>query len=348
MDNLISVIIPVYNSERYLNKCIDSILHQTYRNLEVICIDDGSTDHSVEIVKEYIFKDKRVKLYRNEAKGVSAARNYGLDKCKGQYVMFVDSDDWIELDICREALKIIENEKADVAIWSYIREYSGCSKYRYVLGDTFRIYQAEDIDILSRKMYGLIGEELSQPENANVLVTVWGKLYKKDKIQNIKFVDLKDIGTSEDTLFNIEFFHKVTKAIYIPECAYHYRKNNSTSITTKYNPYLYEQWNNLYNKMKESIQIKKNSAFYEEAFSNRVALGLVPLILNIVISEEGIRKQNIKIKNILYDEEYEKSILKLQTKYMPIHWKLFFGFAKIKCSYGMLLLGKIMQFMRGR
>ena len=110
MDNLISVIIPVYNSERYLNKCIDSILHQTYRNLEVICIDDGSTDHSVEIVKEYVFKDKRVKLYRNEAKGVSAARNYGLDKCKGQYVMFVDSDDWIELDICREALKIIENE----------------------------------------------------------------------------------------------------------------------------------------------------------------------------------------------------------------------------------------------
>ena len=96
-ENFISIIIPVYNSEKYLKKCIDSILNQTYRKLEIICVDDGSTDKSIEILMDYALKDKRIKIYKNEFKGVSAARNSALEKCTGNYVMFVDSDDWIQI-----------------------------------------------------------------------------------------------------------------------------------------------------------------------------------------------------------------------------------------------------------
>lgn len=347
-ENFISIIIPVYNSEKYLKKCIDSILNQTYRKLEIICVDDGSTDKSIEILMDYALKDKRIKIYKNEFKGVSAARNSALEKCTGNYVMFVDSDDWIDTNICKEALEIIESEKADIIIWSYVREYLNTSKVRYVLGNQKEIYKNEDIDILCRRMYGLIGAELSQPENANVLVTVWGKLYRKDKIKNIKFIDLKDIGTSEDTLFNIEVFQEAQKVVYIPKCAYHYRKTNNGSITTKYNPNLYKQWNNLYQKMEKNLQIKSNDISYREAFYNRIALGIVPLTLNILVSREGIKKQILDIKEILSDKKYKKAILRLRVEYMPKHWRIFFGLAKCECSIGMFLLGKIMQYMRGR
>lgn len=348
MSILISIVVPIYNSEKYLEKCLDSILHQTYRNLELICVDDGSTDHSAEIVKQYALKDSRVSFYEKESKGVSAARNYALEKCRGEYVLFVDSDDWIDLDICSEALEIAENEKADVVIWSYIREYPDHSKPTYILGRQKQIYKDEAVRTLYRRMYGLVGDELSRPENANTLVTVWGKLYKKDKLQDVKFTDLKDIGTSEDTLFNIEVFQKLRKVVYIPKCAYHYRKNNYASITTKYNPDLYKQWENLYDRMEDTLRVNAKPAIYKEAFYNRVALGLVPFVLNVVVSETGVKKQNAEIKIVLFSERYQKAFANLQIKYMPIHWKIFFKFAKIKFSIGVLLLGKVMQFMRGR
>ena len=277
---MISVVIPIYNSQQYLKKCLDSVLNQSYRDLEVLCVDDGSTDYSLKIVEEYALKDKRVKSFPNSFRGVSAARNFALERCHGDYVLFVDSDDWIDLDICEKALLFAEREKADVVIWSYVREYSDHVKPRYILGTEQKNYENESLRSLYRRLYGLIGAELSKPENANTLVTVWGKLYRRDKIQDVRFTDLKYIGTSEDTLFNIEVFRNLQKVVYIPECAYHYRKNNSASVTTKYNPHLYKQWENLYAKMEFLIRDDVNSYIYREALYNRIALGVIPLAVS--------------------------------------------------------------------
>lgn len=345
---MISVVIPIYNSQQYLKKCLDSVLNQSYRDLEVLCVDDGSTDYSLKIVEEYTLKDKRVKSFQNPFRGVSAARNFGLERCHGDYVLFVDSDDWIDLDICGEALSLAERERADVVIWSYVREYPDHMKPRYILGNEQKIYENESLCTLYRRLYGLIGAELSQPENANTLVTVWGKLYRRDKIQAVRFTDLKYIGTSEDTLFNIEVFQKIQKAVYIPKCAYHYRKNNSVSVTTKYNPHLYKQWENLYDKIECFIQDDADSHIYKEALYNRIALGVIPLVLNVTASKSGIKKQNEEIRTALLSGRYKKAFAKLQIKWMPVHWKIFFMCAKFKFSLGVLLLGKVMQFMRGR
>lgn len=345
---MVSVVVPIYNSEHYLKKCLDSILKQTYKDLEIICVDDGSTDQSAKILEDYSVLDKRISWFENQSKGVSAARNYALEKCKGDYVLFVDSDDWIDPDICRQAVEEAEKENADLVIWSYCREYPEYSKPRYVFGEQKQIFQDVDMLQLYRRLYGLIGTELSQPENANTLVTVWGKLYRREALLGVKFTDLKYIGTSEDTLFNIEVFRKIRKAVYLPNCAYHYRKNNCSSVTTKYNPDLFEQWENLYDRIESSIEPNETSDIYEEAFYNRVALGLIPFALNVVSSGKGIKEQNAEIENALINGRYQKAFANLQVKYMPFHWKVFFGFAKIKFSLGVLLLGKVMQFMRGR
>ena len=96
MEELISVIVPVYNVEKYLNRCVESIMNQTYKNLQIILIDDGSNDRSGKICDEYAEKDKRIEVIHKENAGVSAARNKGLDKAKGEWITFVDADDWIE------------------------------------------------------------------------------------------------------------------------------------------------------------------------------------------------------------------------------------------------------------
>lgn len=348
MNGLISIIIPIYNSEKYLDNCLKSILNQTYKNFEVLCVDDGSSDRSVEIINQYVLRDKRVIFYKNRTKGVSAARNYALEKCKGEYVLFVDSDDWIDLDICYEAFKVAKMENADIVLWSYIREYPDQSKPRYILGNQKKIFRKEDMNYLCRRLYGLIGKELSQPEDANTIVTAWGKLYKKEKIGDLKFVDLKEIGTSEDTLFNMEVFQKCEKAVYIPKCSYHYRKNNVDSVTTRYNPKLYKQWENLYNIIEKKIYSLENPAICLEAFYNRIALGLIPYVLNVVVSKNGLKKQYREVKAVLVNKRYQKAFDSLQIKYMPIYWRLFFIFAKVKFSIGVLLLGEVMQFMRRR
>lgn len=100
---LISIIVPVYNTEQYLSKCLDSLINQTYKNIEIICVNDGSTDNSADILNEYDKKDKRVRMISQKNCGLSATRNTGLKNCCGEYVMFLDSDDWIDFDTCEKA-----------------------------------------------------------------------------------------------------------------------------------------------------------------------------------------------------------------------------------------------------
>ena len=112
----ITIIVPVYNVEKYLRRCLDSIIGQTYQNLEILCIDDGSTDSSGEICKQYAAQDERIKVLRQENHGVSAARNKGLDAATGEYIAFVDSDDYIEADMIGRLYQALASAGAECAI----------------------------------------------------------------------------------------------------------------------------------------------------------------------------------------------------------------------------------------
>lgn len=113
MEDLISVIVPVYKVEKYINKCVDSIINQTYTNLEIILVDDGSPDNCGNICDEYAKKDNRIKVVHKENAGVSSARNIGLEKSSGKYITFIDADDYVEKNYCEELLNILKIENAD-------------------------------------------------------------------------------------------------------------------------------------------------------------------------------------------------------------------------------------------
>ncbi|MDO4555751.1 MAG: glycosyltransferase [Lachnospiraceae bacterium] len=232
----ISIIVPVYNGEKYLEQCLDSLVEQTYTNIEIICINGSSNDNSLKILNQYAKIDSRIKVITRENKGVSISRNEGLNVATGEFILFVDADDWIEKNTCEIVLQEFLRNKTDIVMWSYIREFQNNSQPKKIF-DYDRIeYSENDVKQLHRRFIGLIGKELEKVENADALCPVWGKLYKREIIEEyrIRFIDIRDIGTYEDGLFNLEYFAHVKKAVYIQQYLYHYRKDNPASITSKY------------------------------------------------------------------------------------------------------------------
>ncbi len=332
----ISIIIPVYNVEKYLSQCLDSLVNQTFKDIEIICVNDGSPDNSLEILNSYAQKDSRVKVISQENSGASIARNNALDHVTGEYIMFVDGDDWVELDTCKIALEASTSYGADVVMWDYIGEFSAASRPKNIF-DSDKVFDGTEVKPLHRRFVGLLGKELSEPEKADALCTVWGKLYKRNSIYdyNIKFYDIRKIGTYEDGLFNLDVFENISKVVYIHKHLYHYRKDNEGSITSVYKEKLQSQHENIHKYLSNYIQSHNLSDDYKKALNNRIALELVGYGLNILKLPNGKIKE---LKNIISDLHYRQAYKQLDLKYFPVHWKVFYGCAKHNFATGVYLL----------
>ena len=218
MNDLISIIVPVYNVEDYVEKCINSIINQTYENIEIIIINDGSTDNSYEICKR--FKDKRIKLFTIKNKGLSGARNYGISKSKGKYLAFVDSDDYIENNMIEVLYNNLIKEDADL---------SCCSLYEVFKNEIISKSKKDKYYVMNN--YETIKRTFTD-EGLNVYV--WNKLYKKDLFKKIKFPVNKN---SEDIYVMYEIISLCEKVVYesIPKYYYVQRKNSIVNNTNKIN-----------------------------------------------------------------------------------------------------------------
>lgn len=342
----ISIIIPVYNTEAYLDTCVRSVVEQTYRWLQIILVDDGSTDRSGEIADRWGEIDKRITVIHQSNQGLSAARNAGIDIAEGKYIIFLDSDDWMEINSCEVSVKKAVEENADVVLWSYYREYEE-AKPVYILGMHEVVWDQHNITELYKMFVGLDGKQLWEPQKADAVVTAWGKLYRREAIGNIRFVDTKIIGT-EDALFNIYIFSELKRAVYIPELLSHYRKTNTQSLTHHYKEKLVYQWKTLYELIEQYLRKKNAPDDFYRALENRIALGLIGLGLNL--AEDSVLSEREKIKElrkILEMEHYQRALKQFPIKNVPVHWRLFFLFGKKKAAFGMYMMLTVMNILRG-
>ena len=333
MDSKISVIIPIYNAADYLRQCLDSVIKQTYHNLQIICIDAGSKDGSVKIIDEYMAGDKRIQCLHVENKGVAYSRNVGLDAAQGEYILFVDADDWIDEDTIEVALTEAKRTGAEIVMWPYCREYASKSLPKKIFRTEYHLFEGNDVKKwIHRRHMGIIGKELSMPENADALCTVWGKLYQADLIRenHVRFTDLKEIGTYEDGLFNLYVTGYAKKVLYIQKYLYHYRRDNPNSITTKYKDRLFHQWKHLFRLMKCYIEVQQQPQYYETALNNRICLSVLGLGLNLLASDKTDREKRSELKSILRDPMYTEAFRHFDMRYLKIHWKLFYGAAKYR------------------
>ena len=210
---MISVIVPVYNVEKYLRQCLDSVINQTYSDLEILIVDDGSTDSSGAICDEYTAKDNRMKVYHTENHGLSAARNYALDKSHGDYIAFLDSDDWLEKTAMEQFITIAETTSADIVACRFFQEYVDKT---IELGGVDTEFIVKGSDILSTMV---IDHKLTED--------VWNKFYKASLFDSIRYPEGRIF---EDKATTYKLLQKATALAYTPSYLIHYR-NRANSLS---------------------------------------------------------------------------------------------------------------------
>lgn len=216
----ISVIIPVYNCEKYLETCIDSVINQTYKDLQIILIDDGSTDQSSNICDKYAKTDSRIEVYHTKNQGVSAARNYGLSKVYGEYISFIDADDFLEITMYDTIIKNFDN-KTEIIICNFS-----------IIKENLK-NNSNDIPNITLQKNACIKELLL---NRYLIGALWNKVFRYNIIKDIRFNEKFAIG--EDLLFQYNLIKNIESAKFISERLYNYRvsQNNATNKSS------YEKW----------------------------------------------------------------------------------------------------------
>ena len=152
----ISIIVPCYNTKLYIEQCLNSLINQTLKEIEIICIDGSSDDGSFEVLREYETKDSKINVYSKQNEGVSLSRNFGMDRAQGKYLMFVDADDWIDKNTCEIAYEKAEKEQADLVMWSYIREFKENSLPKNIFEKEEITFEDDQIRGLHRRFFGPI------------------------------------------------------------------------------------------------------------------------------------------------------------------------------------------------
>ena len=221
MSQKISVIIPVYNVEKYLCACVNSVINQTYKNLEIILVDDGSTDKSGAICDEYALKDERIKVFHKSNGGLSSARNYGLDRMSGDYVFFLDSDDFISLQCLEKMLEVSIEQNADI-VSSLNKRFA--TESDLITQNTVK----KEIVVYSSKQT----LENTFKKTENFFVVSWAKLYKYKTFDNLRFTE----GViHEDEFICHRLYGQINKFVLLKEELYFYRENPCSITGVKYN-----------------------------------------------------------------------------------------------------------------
>ncbi len=242
--NLISVIIPVYNAEKYITACLESVKNQTYTNIEVLLIDDGSTDNSGKICDEYAANDTRFKVFHKQNGGVSSARNLGLEKATGDYYHFPDCDDYLELDTYEYLLKIIEEKRCDAVAFEHLTTFPD-KEFAHRLSDDF---------------YGYKNNHETQEKLFTGSQFCCNKLYSKKLIKGLKFRE--DIHRGEDTLFAANALLRANNVWFDSRPLYHYVQSEQSACRGDFRPSqftvlkLYDAYEKLYQIKYPSVYVK--------------------------------------------------------------------------------------------
>ena len=272
MRPMVSIIVPIYNAEQYLRRCVDSILNQEYTDYELLLVNDGSTDASGDICEEYGDRDPRVIVIQKENTGVSDSRNRALDRARGKYLQFLDSDDWITPDATRLFVRAAEEYGCDMVISDFYR----------VVGE--RLSPKGDIEeegVLTREEFA--AHMMENPADFYYGV-LWNKLYRRDIVEEHKLRMDTNINWCEDFMFNLEYirYAKVFYALHAPIYYYVKRKGSlasqgiNISKTVKMKLNVFEYYNNFYKHVLEEEDYEKNRLQVYRFFIDAAGDGTVP------------------------------------------------------------------------
>ena len=332
MSSKVSIIIPIYNVEKFLNRCIQSVLNQTLNDIEIILVDDGSPDNSSQMCDEYARKDNRIKVIHKKNAGLGYARNSGLDIATGEYVAFLDSDDFVDVDIYRKLYETAISHNLDVCYCGF--------KHHYVDGRVHEKYEVDKyiefkgVKEVNGFLLDMIGPEPSYHSDVKYMMCVWKAIYKRKIIEDyhIRFCSERQF-VSEDIIFHLDFLPKVQSIGFIPDKLYYYCVNGVTTLTSTYSKEKFER-----NKILLcEIENRLLKLFPKEQFLNRYyRLCFLYFRTSIVkslssIKLVGLHRRMLAVKEIVNDAFFKNMIE--EYPYMRLPWKhrILFILVKFKC-----------------
>lgn len=320
----VSIVVPVYNiPEKILRQCIESTIHQTLKEIEIILVDDGSTDCSGQICDEYAQKDNRIHVIHKSNGGLSEARNTGYEKAIGDWITFLDSDDWIDPHTCGDIYQQAEKNKADVVIFGTIQEFEHYKKpFKYNFKDGM-IFEGEQCKALQCEILNFNGN----------IATAWAKLFNK------KFLDKNNLKHnaklrqgSEGIEFNIRVFEKVQKAYFTDKIYYHYIFNPN-SISAKHDEKNHYFVIKCFEEIKNQIEISDNKEAMFRLFYDRFAYVIVATAISGYFSPTNPDKYSVQkehFRRYVHQELVSETLEKYNVAKMDYQRKLVIQFIKMK------------------
>lgn len=321
----VSVIVPVYNAADYIERCVKSITAQTLEDIEILLINDGSDDNSAEICEELSNSDDRIKFFNQENSGVSSARNKGLNNASGEWVTFVDSDDWIEPLMCEKAVNAAVKADADIVMWSFWSERNKTSiKSHFILEKSGDITIKKNL--LQAKMISRYADGDIKGNSISAGAT-WGKMCRRTLIDenNIRFV--VGLTRAQDTVFWLHAFECAKKIEFLNEYLYHYFLSGFSICTgTKYIPDCHIPFEMLMNEYSKFIvRYHNNDVLYINAFYQRAYQ-----VIEWYLKHNFANKQNKKsffersrcFKNLISSKRYSSAMNNLDTSILPRSTKI--------------------------
>lgn len=288
---IVSIIIPVYNAQQYIAKCIDSVISQSYINWELILVDDGCTDKSGEICDKYAQKDKRIKVFHKKNGGVSSARNTGISEAVGEWLYFIDSDDFIDFDTLSKSIIKINTEYPDLIVHGLVNDYIYNGKSCSLPYKTFEDNDYKEIIEFTDK-YGLLKGPVC-------------KLFRQSIVKENKLFFDESICYGEDTKFTFEYLQKCKSIAFVPEHFYHYCFRIEGSLTKRSYPYL--SWDNTARMLLElRLPIMKQFSMPDSYFQY-IRFEYISHIIRAVYSmyKDGVSKlDRLKYLNKLHNDIY--------------------------------------------
>lgn len=331
MNELITIIIPIYNSAKYLEKCLESIEQQEYSNFECILVNDGSTDSSPMLCEKYSLLDPRFKTYHKKNGGVSSARNFGIEKATGKYLCFIDSDDWVEKDYLKRMIYEIEN--SDIVI-SSILEYKFDKIYKSIKLPNLILER----NVFFNNFYIYRNSYLSQI----IFHSIWNKLYLKNIIDNNRNIIRFDttISNGEDYIFNLTYFNECNNIKLISNILYNYRINEK-SLSRAVNENIIRNilYISDYTKkfvMQNSLIIEKNASYIPFQYRNIYSIVLL-------LYKSNNMKYN-DIESFISKIKKELSLNYIIYYTFPIHIKIVLLLLYFNMKYSIKLISYLYKY----
>ncbi len=346
----VSVIVPIYNVEKYLVQCLDSLINQTLKDIEIILIDDGSPDNSGKICDEYAKKDKRINVIHKKNEGVSAARNDGIKAAKGKFLMFVDSDDWCDEKMCETAYNKIMEKNVEMAFFTNYDNYEKREDYPKRAPDSFYYDKYEDIEKVQLTILAATHIKLIQEGRYYAGFTgPWSKIFSKELIMknNIQF-NLKVKGIFDDGLFVLECLQK-TKNIYFENIPlYHYRIIN-TSIVRSYNPKRPKLYENCLKEIKNFINKYEKSEKFLNAYYSRAVMLLgnsIELCYFNKLNKDSYKSKKNEVRKALNNKIYKDAINNVKIEFLTKKQKLYLKFYKTNNIFLLYISVKLIRLLK--